>query len=139
VGGRSYAVPKWKSSMEYIFTRPVCMIGRWIWSSFFEMLYSLRVRQGGEDRICWIPSKRRKFEVRSYYHVLSIPASSPFPWKSIWRVKAPLRVAFFVWTTTLGKILTLDNLRKRNVIVVDWCCMCKKSESPLITFFFTVK
>ena len=23
--------------------------------------------------------------------------------------------------------LILDNLRKRHVIVMDWCCMCKKS------------
>jgi hypothetical protein len=21
----------------------------------------------------------------------------------------------------------LDNLRKRNIVVVEWCCMCKKS------------
>jgi hypothetical protein len=27
----------------------------------------------------------------------------------------------------LGKILTHDNLRKRNVIVMEWCCLCKKS------------
>jgi hypothetical protein len=27
----------------------------------------------------------------------------------------------------LGKILTLDNLRKINVFVVNLCCMCKKS------------
>jgi hypothetical protein len=25
------------------------------------------------------------------------------------------------------KILTLDNLRKCHIIVIDWCCMCKKS------------
>ena len=45
----------------------------------------------------------------------------------IWKVKVPLRVNFFVWTVTLGKILTLDNLRKRGIIVVEWCCMCKQS------------
>lgn len=27
----------------------------------------------------------------------------------------------------LGKILSLDNLRKRNTIVVDWCCICKRN------------
>jgi hypothetical protein len=32
------------------------------------------------------------------------------------------------WTTTLGKILTLNNLRKRRVIMVGWCCICKRSE-----------
>jgi len=36
-------------------------------------------------------------------------------------------VAFFVWTTTLGKILMHDNLRKMNVVVIECCCMCKKS------------
>jgi hypothetical protein len=25
-------------------------------TSFFNLLYSLRLRQGGEDNICWIPS-----------------------------------------------------------------------------------
>jgi len=34
-------------------------------------------------------------------------------------------VAFFAWTAALGKILTLDNLRKKRVIVIDRCCMCK--------------
>ena len=44
----------------------------------------------------------------------------------IWKSRAPPRVAFFVWTATLGRILTIDNLRRRNVMVLDWCCMCKK-------------
>jgi hypothetical protein len=38
---------------------------------------------------------------------LSIEFSWPlfFPWKSIWRSKAPLRVAFFPWTAARSKIL----------------------------------
>jgi hypothetical protein len=38
--------------------------------AFFDSLCSLRLSQGGEDHIWWIPSKRRKFEVRSLYHEL---------------------------------------------------------------------
>ena len=38
-----------------------------------------------------------------------------------------LLVAFFVWAAALGHILTIDNLRRRQVIVLDWCCMCKKN------------
>ena len=30
-----------------------------------------------------------------------------------------------MWTAALGKILTTDNLRKKRIIIVDWCCMCK--------------
>jgi hypothetical protein len=40
-----------------------------------------------------------------------------------------MQVSFFVWTATHGKILTLDNLRKRGIIVADWCCICKSGES----------
>ena len=43
----------------------------------------------------------------------------------LWRSKAPLRAAFFVWTAGLGNILTIDNLRKRKVKIIDWCYMCK--------------
>lgn len=49
-----------------------------------------------------------------------------FPWKSIWKVKAPLKVAFFAWSATLGKILTTENLTQRGVILVNWWCMCKQ-------------
>jgi hypothetical protein len=56
----------------------------------------------------------------------------------VWRTKAPLRAAFFAWSAALGKILTMDNLRKRHVIVVDRCCMCKRNESPWTIFFFIV-
>ena len=49
----------------------------------------------------------------------------PFPWKIIWSSEAPPRVAFFVWTVALGKILTIDNLRKRKIRITDWCYMCK--------------
>ena len=27
----------------------------------------------------------------------------------------------------VGRILTIDNLRKRRVLIIDWCCMCKSS------------
>ena len=40
-------------------------------------------------------------------------------------MKAPSKVSFFTWTAAKGKILTLDNLSKRNICVVNRCCMCK--------------
>jgi hypothetical protein len=91
------------NSVEFIFYQTCADWEVELVTAFFNVLYSLRVRQGGEDSIWWIPSKRRKFEVRSFYQALSTLASSSFPWKSIWRVKVPSRVSFFVWTTLLGR------------------------------------
>jgi hypothetical protein len=81
--------------------------------SFFQRLYSLQLRHGEEERMGWSLSKRSKLEVKSFYKMLISQDGFSFPWKSIWRVKAPSRVAFFVWTAALGKILTMDNLRKQ--------------------------
>ena len=94
-------------------------------STFMELLYSYPIRRGSLDEMCWRPSSQKTFTVRFYYSLLSQPSRSFFPWKSIWKAKVPNRVAFFTWTTALERILTVDNLRKRRVIIIDWCCMCK--------------
>jgi hypothetical protein len=75
--------------------------------------------------MCWQPSKSKSFQVKSFYKQLSANGAGFFPWKNIWKAKVPPRVAFFSWTTTLGKILTADNLRRCGIILVSWCCMCK--------------
>jgi len=71
--------------------------------SFFARLYSISVQHGEDDKLIWNLSKRGLFEVKSYYEVLNRKDGPSFPWKSIWRVKVSARVAFFVWTTNLGK------------------------------------
>jgi hypothetical protein len=117
-----------------LFTRPVHDWNVEVVSLFFVLLYSFEGMKG-EDKICWILSRRKSFEMKSYYKVLSIPIHSSFPWKSIWKVKVPSIVAFFGWTATLRKILTLDNLRKRNIIVIEWCYMCKSCGESIDHFF----
>jgi hypothetical protein len=88
-------------------------------------------------KICWIPLKGNNFEVKSYYQVMVSPTPDFGPLKSIWKSKAPPRVAFFVWTAVLEKILTLNNLRK-NIIVIEWCCMCNE-DNQLIIYYWIVR
>jgi hypothetical protein len=38
-----------------------------------------------------------------------------------------MRTAYFVWSAALDKILTMDNLRKRHVILMDRYCKCKRN------------
>ena len=96
-------------------------------SAFFDLVYSTRMSGEGEDKLYWRPSKKGVFTARSFYHYLNVHNSVTFPWKSIWKTKAPLKAAFFVWTASWGNILTIDNLRKRGIITMNWCYMCKKS------------
>ena len=82
----------------------------------------------GQDKKCWESAGNNNFKVSEYYLSLSSTPDISFPWKPVWHSKVPPRVAFFSWTAALGKILTIENLWYKGVVVVDWCYMCKKSE-----------
>ena len=76
------------------------------------------------DRLKWKLIKNGNFTIHSYYHKLYGSSSAVFPWKRIWKVKAPRRVSFFVWTAAWDRILMGDNLWLRSFDFVTWCIMC---------------
>ena len=41
--------------------------------------------------------------------------------------KVSLKVTFFALLAILGKILTMDNINKQCIMVINWRCMYKKS------------
>ena len=100
-------------------------------ASFYRCLYSCKMRENGEDKLWWVPSRKGIFEVKSFYRVLSAPGPLSFPWKSIWKSKAPPRVVFFAWTAARSKILSLDNLRRRGMVVVNRCWLCESDEESV--------
>jgi hypothetical protein len=94
---------------------------------FFSSKIALsQVIRGGEDKLWWVSSKRGLFQVKSFLYFLAHSEGSSFRRKSVW-TRAPSRVAIFAWSVALGMILTLDNLRKLHVIVMDRCCLCNRN------------
>ncbi|KAL0006957.1 hypothetical protein SO802_008459 [Lithocarpus litseifolius] len=73
---------------------------------FLRTLDSNLPPTGNGDRMRWKLSKNGDFNVRSFYNKLRRPLPIIFPWKGVWKVKAPRRVSFFVWTVVWNKILT---------------------------------
>ena len=59
------------------------------------------------------------------YSALEILGVRGFPCRLIWRASTPVKVAVFVWEASLGKMLTIDNLQKRGITLVNKCYMCK--------------
>lgn len=69
----------------------------------------------------WIQAPLGSYQERdiqgpSFYKALVPHGKNSFPWMSIYKV--PLRAAAFAWTDSLKNILTLDNLRKKHIIVI---------------------
>uniref|UniRef100_A0A2N9I6S0 V-ATPase proteolipid subunit C-like domain-containing protein n=1 Tax=Fagus sylvatica TaxID=28930 RepID=A0A2N9I6S0_FAGSY len=73
-------------------------------STFLDILYSTKVQGSGADTLLWSTSGKKDFSVSNYYRVLLPRVAVGFPWKAIWKPKAPSRVAFFLWTTSFGVI-----------------------------------
>ena len=120
----------------------ICSIHDWELesiSTFLDLLYSVSPKGQGQDQICWKPTMSKTFQVCLFYHVLSSKAGVLFTWKCIWKPKVPPRVAFFIWTVVLGRILTANNLRRRNIILVDWCCLCKEDGETIDHLFLHCK
>ena len=44
-----------------------------------------------------------------------------------------------MWTAVLGKVLRLDNLRKKNIIMMEWCVMCKHNGESIDHFLFRLE
>lgn len=72
--------------------------------------------------MCWKPNKRRGFEVRSCYQVLTFASDRPPLGKAYGSLRSLLEVLFFVWITALGKILMIDTLQRRNVWNATMAC-----------------
>ncbi|GFS36279.1 hypothetical protein Acr_00g0045080 [Actinidia rufa] len=79
------------------------------------------------DKWRWMRQAKGSFTVSSFYQSLTGLGDPDFPWKGIWVSSVPSKVCFFGWATAKGAILTIDNLRKRRLIVTEWCFMCKRN------------
>ena len=88
--------------------------------SFFACIYSCKIGGGGIDRIGWLPSKSKIFEV-VLLQLSSSRQPMSFTWKSVSRVNIPPKVAFFKWTAAKGRILKWIIFVVEN-FVQEKCC-----------------
>ena len=87
-------------------------------------LYGLKGVGTEEDEMRWLDSSSGKFSVKSFYQIIKGGREAVVPRKLIWFSGIPTKVSFFVWTTALNRILTIDNLVRRGWVLVNRCCMC---------------
>ena len=64
---------------------------------FMDFLYKQKVKKADMDSMRWNHTKSGLFEVRSFYRLLRGSSTTQFPWKNVWKIKVPSKVAFFLW------------------------------------------
>ena len=83
-------------------------------------------RESGRSCISNLMIKRPNIKFPASIKTPTKTITPSTPRRLVWQLKVPPRVAFFSWSTSLGKILTTNNLCKRRIVVLDWCYMCKR-------------
>ena len=55
----------------------------------------------------------------------------PFPWSIIWSPDVPTKVGFFAWEASWGKVLTVDQLKRRGWNLANICFLCCAEEETI--------
>ena len=102
--------------------------------SFLDFIQSQILRGVRCDSSHWCLNGNGKFDIWSYYNKIQGASIPSFPWKGIWKVKTPKRVAFIKWIAAHGWILTLDNLMLWGFSLAKCAAVMRK---PWIIFSYT--
>ena len=87
-----------------------------------------------EDKILWKETKSGEFFVKSLYGALEMRNATPFPWNIMWNPCVSSKVGFFAWEASWGKVLTLDQLKRRGWTLANRCFICLVEEEVIEHF-----
>jgi len=95
------------------------------------MVQHTQLDNSREDNIIWRWTKDGEYTSKSAYHIQFEGTYSKLRITPIWRAKAEPKCRFFAWTLLHKKILTTNNLIKRNWPNDPTCKLCGvESETP---------
>ena len=98
---------------------------------FLHFLVNKKVRPFQEDRLLLKESKINGFSVSLMYRKLRYSLPTDFPWRSIWNPIVPPKMGFFAWEASWGKVLTLDQLKRKGIPLANRCSLCEEKEETI--------
>ena len=99
--------------------------------SLLLCLCGKRVNLDEKDRVRCMETKSDDFSVKSLYKALESGFLDPFLMKIIWNLCVQPKVGFFVREAMWGKALTLDQIQKRGLSLVNRCYLCQMHEESI--------
>ena len=92
---------------------------------------SRNISQGEKDKIFWLVDKKGQYTVKANYRHHEGDLSGSIPTSLIWNNCVPPKVSVFTWEVRWGKVLTMDQLKKRGFQLASRCPMCKEDEENI--------
>jgi len=91
-----------------------------------------------EDELIWDPSSSGIYSLKLGYLKYNSDLGLKEPvwwWRKLWKIKSPANTRLFMWNVLLNKVLTWDNLQKRNFFGPGWCSLYKSEGENILHLF----
>ena len=98
---------------------------------FLLFLQNRKIRPFQEDYLILKETMPNGFSIRLMYRKLMHFLPTDFPWRFIWNPIVPLKLGFFAWEASWGKVLTLYQLKRRGIPLVNWYFLCEEEEETI--------
>ena len=82
---------------------------------FLHTLHDQKVCPTGVDKLSLQNVKDRGFSVKSMYKGVDVSPAFDFPHRIVWNPVVPPKIGVFAWEAAWGKVLTLDQLKRRGM------------------------
>ena len=94
--------------------------------SLFNTIQGKKIIESQEDLMFLKETKNGNFSMKLLFKAMDRSENVVFPYKFIWNSWVPMKVGFFAWEASWGKVLTLDNLKKKGRALANRCFLCGK-------------
>ena len=101
---------------------------------FLHILHDQKFHPTGVDKLSLQNVKDRGFSVKSMYKGVDVSSPFVFPHRIVWNPVVPPKIGVFAWEAAWGKVLTLDQLKRRGMSFANRCFMCEEEEENIDHF-----
>jgi hypothetical protein len=105
-----------------------------LWYEVLQIAQTIQITDD-EDNLIWKLESNGFYSVKSMYAVVNFRGILPVYIQNVWEIKVPTTIRFFLWLLSHNRILTRDNLLKRQNVDDLTCVLCNENETSTHLFF----
>ena len=98
---------------------------------FLQTLQYQNFLPTGENELMLKDVKEKGFSVKIMYKGFDISPAFDFLSHLVWNPVVPQKIGVFAWEVAWGKVLTLDQLKRRGMTFANRCFMCEVEEETI--------
>ena len=98
---------------------------------FLQTLHEQNFCPSGVDKFLLKNDKEKGFSVKIMYKGFDLSPTFDFPYRLVWNLVVPPKIGVFAWEATWGKMLTVDQLKRRGMAFTNRCFMCEEDEETI--------